>query len=432
MIPIPEFPDASSFVSGIDNEYLPFMPGKVYTYEGESDEDTETIVVTVTSETKTILGVECMVIRDVVSVDGEVIEDTDDWFAQDGDGNVWYMGEYSEEFEDGVVVSTEGSWEAGVDGAKAGIQMYADPEDHINVPYRQEYYEGEAEDIGQIVEIGITVTIDLGTYTNCLKVKEWDLLEPGPYEFKYYAPDIGLIKEEGFNEDGELEEEVELISISDEIPIPEFPDASSFVSGIDNEYLPFMPGKIYTYEGETDEGDETIVITVTSETKTILGVECMVINDVVSVDGEIVEDTDDWFAQDGDGNVWYMGEYSEELEDGVVVSTEGSWEAGVDGAKAGIQMYADPEDHMNVPYRQEYYEGEAEDIAEIVEIGITVTVDLGTYTNCLKVKEWDPLEPGPYEFKYYAPDIGLIKEEGFNEDGELEEEVELVSIENGL
>jgi len=429
-LPIPTLPDAADFVSGIDNEYLPYIPGNVYTYEGETDEGDETIVITVTSEIKTILGIECMVINDVVRVEGDVVEDTDDWFAQDKNGNVWYMGEFSEELEDGVVVSTEGSWEAGVDGAMAGIIMYGDPSAYINMPYRQEYYEGEAEDIAEIVEVGISVTIGLGTYSDCLKTREWNPLEPGEYEFKYYAPDIGLIKEEKYNDEDELEEEVGLISMGDDLPIPELPDASEFVSGIDNEYLPFMEGKILTYEGETDEGDETIVVTVTSETKTILGIECMVINDVESVDGEVVEDTDDWFAQDDDGNVWYMGEDSEELEDGVVVSTEGSWEAGVDGAKAGIVMYGDPSDYINMPYRQEYYEGEAEDIGEVVEVGISVTIGIGTYTDCVKTKEWNPLEPGEYEFKYYAPGIGLIKEEKYNDEDELEEEIELISIED--
>ncbi len=428
-IPIPTLPSASSFVSGIDNEYLPYTPGKVYTYEGETDEGDETIVVTVTSEIKTILGIECMVINDVVSVDGDLVEDTDDWFAQDDNGNVWYMGEDSKDYEDGEVVSTEGSWEAGVDGALAGILMFADPSAHLNELYRQEYYLGEAEDLAEVVEVGVSVTIDLGTYTNCVKIKEWNPLEAdGEYEFKYFAPDIGLIKEEKFNDEDELEEEVELVSIADAIPIPTMPGAGNFVSGIDNEYLPFTPGKVYTYEGETEEGDESIVVTVTSETKTILGIECMVINDVASVDGEVVEDTDDWFAQDSDGNIWYMGEASEDIEDGVVVSTEGSWEAGVDGALAGIQMYANPSEHLNTPYRQEYYEGEAEDVGEIVEVGISVTIDLGTYTNCIKIKEWDLLELGEYEYKYYAPGVGLLKEEKYNEDDELEEVIELVSI----
>ena len=152
------------------NPYLPLIPGTVWVYEGETEDGTETITVTVTDDTKEIEYPEesgqifnCRVVRDVVELDGEAIEDTDDWFAQDEDGNVWYFGEISLEFEDGELVGLEGSWKAGVDGAKPGIVMGADPE--VGDFYRQEFLLGEAEDMGEVVSRGDeTVTVPFGTY----------------------------------------------------------------------------------------------------------------------------------------------------------------------------------------------------------------------------------------------------------------------------
>ena len=192
-------------------------------------------------------------------------------------------------------------------------------------------------------------------------------------------------------------------------------DPADFTSSteIDNQYFPLVPGTIFIYEGEDDEGViEKIIVEVTGQTKLVMGVACVVVRDTVSEveDGEeeVVEDTYDWFAQDNDGNVWYFGEDSWEYEDGEVASNEGSWEAGVDGALPGIIMHADPQ--VGVPYQQEYYEGEAEDMAEVISLNETVTVPFGTFENCLQTKEWTPLEPGIVEHKFYAPGIGFIKE----------------------
>jgi hypothetical protein len=174
---------------------------------------------------------------------------------------------------------------------------------------------------------------------------------------------------------------------------------------IDNPLLPLVPGTTYSYVG----GDESIEVTVTDDTKVILGVSCVVVRDTVTLDGEVVEDTLDWYAQDNDGNVWYMGEDTEEYEDGVVVSTEGSWEAGVDGAKPGIVMHAN-QPPVGEPYQQEYYACEAEDQAEVVSLDEAVTVPFGQYDNCLQTRELTPLEPDVNEYKYYCPDVGLVLE----------------------
>jgi hypothetical protein len=191
--------------------------------------------------------------------------------------------------------------------------------------------------------------------------------------------------------------------------LPEFPsDPDDFVAEIDNPYLAFERGKVFRYEGETDEGVETIVVEVTRRNKTILGVETTVVHDQVFLEGDLIEDTFDWFAQDEDGNVWYFGEDSREIEDGEVVSTEGSWEAGVDGARPGIFMLADPE--VGARYQQEFAEGVAEDRARVVRLSEEVEVEFGTFDDCLKILEWNPLQPGSREYKFYAPGVGLVLE----------------------
>ena len=183
----------------------------------------------------------------------------------------------------------------------------------------------------------------------------------------------------------------------------------NFVDVIDNQYMPLSVGRTLVYEGETEDGFEHVEVYVSGEKKEVMGVKCTVVRDRVWIDGELEEDTFDWFAQDKYGDVWYFGEDSKEIEDGEVLSTEGSWEAGVDGAQPGIVMKAEPKPGDS--YRQEYYSGEAEDMAEVIGLEKTVNIGYGTYADVLKIKEWTPLEPGVSENKYYAAGIGVILEE---------------------
>src|SRR4051794_39862183 len=136
------------------------------------------------------------------------------------------------------------------------------------------------------------------------------------------------------------------------------PAASRFVEVIDNPWMPWPRGTTWVFTGKTEDGTERTVVTVTDKTKVVQGVRTVVVHDVVHVDGKLLEDTDDWYAQDTAGNVWYFGEDTKEY-DGAKVDTSGSWEAGVDGAKAGIVMLAEPA--PGKAYRQEYDKGEAED-----------------------------------------------------------------------
>jgi hypothetical protein len=180
----------ADFVAGVDNPLFPLVPGTRYVYHG----DGETTEVTVTNDTKEIVGVTAIVVRDVVSVGGEIIEDTYDWYAQDKESNVWYLGEDTKEYEDGQLVSTAGSWEAGVDGAKPGIIMHG-TQPAIGVPYRQEYYACKAEDWGEVASLNESVTVPYGSFDDCLQTREFSALEPGVSEYKYYALGIGLVLE---------------------------------------------------------------------------------------------------------------------------------------------------------------------------------------------------------------------------------------------
>jgi hypothetical protein len=186
-------PEPASFVPTVTNQYFPLIPGTTWLYE--SSDGSESNTVEVLSETKDILGITATVVHDQVFTDGELTEDTFDWYAQDSDGNVWYLGEDSREMENGQVVSTEGSWEAGVNGAQAGIIMWADPGAHIGEEYRQEFAEGEAEDAGKVIAVGESVTVPFGSFTGCLKTADRNLLESGSTENKYYCPEVGTVLE---------------------------------------------------------------------------------------------------------------------------------------------------------------------------------------------------------------------------------------------
>jgi hypothetical protein len=184
---------------------------------------------------------------------------------------------------------------------------------------------------------------------------------------------------------------------------------ADFTTRIDNRYFPLEPGTTFVYRGKTEDGTEGDTVRVTRDTRTIMGVECVVVDDRVTEDGELTEQTYDWYAQDAKGNVWYFGEDSKEYEAGKVKSTEGSWEAGKDGAEPGIIMPDNPK--VGESYRQEYYEGEAEDMARPLKLDGAVEVPYGSYhDDVLVTDEWTPLDKKVAEHKFYAPGVGNVKE----------------------
>src|SRR6266850_1413606 len=147
--------DPANFQATVDNPYYPLVPGTVLKYSEKSGGEMSENIITVTHDTKEIMGVKCIVVHDVVLKSGRVAEDTLDWLAQDKDGNVWYFGEATKEISPGGQVSTQGSWEAGVKGGQPGILMPGNPKPG-SAPYRQEDGPGAAEDMGQIEAVGET------------------------------------------------------------------------------------------------------------------------------------------------------------------------------------------------------------------------------------------------------------------------------------
>jgi hypothetical protein len=169
-------------------------PGSRWVYRETSGDEVQRVVVSVTDRTKTIDGIEARVIHDLVTTpDGEKVEDTFDWYAQDKDGNLWYLGEDTKEYEGGKVVSTEGSWEHGVDGAEAGIIVAAEPKQGLT--YREEYYAGEAEDAAEVLSVEGKVQVPRGRFTRAMITRNYSGIEPSVEELKFYARDVGPVLE---------------------------------------------------------------------------------------------------------------------------------------------------------------------------------------------------------------------------------------------
>jgi hypothetical protein len=200
--------DPANFQAKVDHPYFPLEPGTTWKYVEKDKGQVAENIITVTPDKKTVMGVPCTVVHDVVKKEGRVAEDTYDWYAQDKDGNVWYFGETTKEISPGGAINTEGSWEGGVGTGQPGIIMPANPKP--GKPYRQEYSPGHAEDMGQVVGTGEAVTVPAGSYSDTVKTKDWSLLEPG-HEHKWYAKGVGVVRSQATGGDT-----AELISMTKE------------------------------------------------------------------------------------------------------------------------------------------------------------------------------------------------------------------------
>ncbi|TFC07397.1 hypothetical protein [Cryobacterium mannosilyticum] len=186
--------DPKEFSAEITNRYWPMKPGTQWTYrETDGTGAVMDVEVTATGATRKIAnGITARVVRDTVSQDGAVVEDTFDWYAQDSKGAIWYLGEETAEFENGLVTSTAGSFEAGVDGAQPGILLPAEP--RPGQKYRQEYYRGQAEDNGEVVSFTEMATVPLGHFTEVLLTRDTITIEPDVLQYKLYAPGVGPVQ----------------------------------------------------------------------------------------------------------------------------------------------------------------------------------------------------------------------------------------------
>jgi hypothetical protein len=202
------------------------------------------------------------------------------------------------------------------------------------------------------------------------------------------------------------------------------PDPGDFDQPVANPYFPLEPGTVFHYRGSEDGEALHERLTVTDRTKMIQGITTTVVHDVLFARGRLAEKTSDWYAADNDGNVWYFGEATATYDaHGHVISTEGSWEAGVDGAVAGTIMPAGP--HPTDAYRQEFSRGRAEDQAWIVQRGVRVRVPYGRLDKVVRTFEWTRLEPHVVSAKFYAPGLGIVMERDVAGGDEL---VELVRV----
>jgi hypothetical protein len=184
--------DPAKFTNTITNRYFVVKPGTTRILKGLKDGTPQTHTTHVTRTTRTIIGVRCLVIKDVVTNPAGVAEIAYDWYAQDDTGNVWYFGESTSDYSKGVVTSTKGSWEAGVDGAKPGIVMPAKPK--VGPAFYQEFRPGVAEDKGRVLSVDETVRIPSGTYRHAVVIRDTNPLDPTLVQHKWYAPGIGLVK----------------------------------------------------------------------------------------------------------------------------------------------------------------------------------------------------------------------------------------------
>ena len=186
-------------------------------------------------------------------------------------------------------------------------------------------------------------------------------------------------------------------------------DPANFTATVDNAWFPLLPGTTFRYRGSKDGEPAVDVYTVTDRVQVIDGVPCRVVADRLFLSGKLAERTTDYYTQDLEGNVWYFGEDTAELDDnGKVLNTDGTWRAGTDGAQPGIYMEATPV--VGHSFVQELYPGQAEDHFEVISVTAAATVPYGSFRNVLRTKEWTPLEPGVIDHKEYVRGVGEVRE----------------------
>ncbi|HSG19082.1 MAG TPA: hypothetical protein VLE70_22510, partial [Anaerolineae bacterium] len=462
-----DFEDLEDFDRGnfdrptdIDNQWLPLQPGNQWILEGSTDEDGERIPhrieFTVTDLTKVIDDVPTVVAFIEDYSDDELVEAELAFYAQDNDGNVWYLGEYPEEYEDGEFVDAP-AWIAGLEDAQAGIKMKAEP--RLGSPSYSQGWAPAVEwtDRGQVFKLGQQSCVPADCYGNVLIIDEFNQEEPGAFQQKYYARNVGNIQVGWRGEDAQQEslELVEFVKLDPgelaaaraealkleerayefspdvygQTPPSEAPEGVSMVvnierefeefdydnfddpTNVDNRWLPLKPGTQWVFEGVTvEDGDiypHLLTFTITDLTKQIDGVETVVayIEDISN--DQLVEAEIAFYAQDDDGAVWYLGEYPEEYENGEFVAAP-AWIAGLENARAGIKMLAEPQ--VNTPSLSQGFAPVVQwaDRGQVYRMSQHTCVPFDCFEDVLIMDEFTLEEPGAIQLKYYAPGVGQV------------------------
>ena len=446
----------------IDNQWLPLIAGTQWIFEGSTDEDGEQIPhrieFTVTDLIKEIDNVATVVAFIEDYADDELVEAELAFYAQDNAGNVWYLGEYPEEYEDGEFVEAP-AWIAGLEGAQPGIKMMAEP--RLGTASYSQGWGPEVEwtDRGQVYKLGQQTCVTFDCFSDVLVVDEFNQEEPNAFQLKYYARGVGNVQVGWRGEDAQ-QEELELVEmmhldpgglgdvrkaalalearayeISPDVygqtPPSEVPagaveaseraeklyeelDRHNFddSTNIDNKWLPMQPGTQWTFEGYTiEDGDlipHLLVFTVTDLIKEIDGVPTVVAWIEDYSNDELIEAEIAFYAQDNDGTVWYFGEYPEEYERGQFVDAP-AWIAGLENAKAGIKMPAEPQ--LGMPSVSQGLAPMVQwtDRGQIYRMDQHTCVPFDCYDDVLIMDEFNAEEPGAIQLKFYALDVGQVR-----------------------
>jgi prefoldin subunit 5 len=410
-------------------------------FTGNQESPIESNQIFVTFETKEVAGIETIVVRDVAWDEGTLVEDTFDWYAQDTEGNVWYLGEIATNYEydeAGHLIETnnDGSWEAGIDGALPGFLMKAAPQ--VGDRYYQEFYPGFAEDEAEVINLDESVEIGISEFDNVLKTRDFTQLEPDVFEFKYYVPGIGqILAEEGITEaNGEPELSPELLGISSLSPatLPALSTTTFEESAeIDNPYFPLNPGILSYYEGIENDSEvtEKQVVLVSDETIEILGITSRVVQEWEFEGSLLTEESFEYYAQDTSGNVWLMGESSIEYEyddDGNLTGTEEEiWQGGVEQNLPGYVMVENPE--VGEAYYERFQINQTADQSEVTETDILTSTPFADFEDVVQIQEFSGFNSDEFELSYFAPNIGFIKEEEI-EAGDVVFSTQLIEIED--
>ncbi len=413
----------ADFVKIVDNPYFPLIPGTRWVYAGKlADGSTERIEIEILHETRQVNGVAATILHDTVYQADKLVEETFDWYAQDKDGNVWYLGEAVDNYENGVLVDHHGSWEWGVDGALPGVNMWANPAERLNQTYYQEYYAGQAEDQGQLLSATEQITVSAGSFSEVVQTYDFSALDPDLQEQKFFAPGIGNIKE------------LDLLT-GEEVVLVEFTPAPSAVllpqpttgmpSGvaaqservdlvkptfsnplsITNPLLPITLVDQLIQVGEKEGKPHRTEFTLLPITTTIEWdgekTPVQVLQFVAYLDGRVLEHALDFLAQADDGSVWYFGEDVFNYMDGVVVDNEGTWLASQDGLPAMI-MPANPQ--VGNVYRVENFPAKAFEEVTVMAVNQTLEGPRGFIQGVMFVQQIG-LE-GTTTIKAFAPGYG--------------------------
>jgi hypothetical protein len=431
-----------------------------------------TVTFTVTDLTKVIAGVRSRVVWDVDVNEGELSETELAFFAQDRSGNVWNLGEYPEEFEGGRFVGAPSTWIAGVSGAEAGLHMVKRPRvgqtwlQGISLDI-------DFLDCARVFTIRHQLCLPIGCYSPYLRTHERSPLDPeSGVQTKFHAPGVGIVQVGALDDpEGEtlvltsatrlspealaiarraalrLDERAYSISeVYGQTPRAEVPPgvvlapdsgpdqpaisnpaagtnpgpgpssapafiaptrAASYTSKVNHPLVPLTTVRSTVFRGREDGARVRVVSRVLRRTRRVAGVRVAIVKVREYEDGELVERTADYYAQDRKGRVWYFGERVDDIENGKVVSHEGQWLAGRNGAKPGLFMPAKPK--LGQVFEQERAPGVAEDRSKVVATGLELTTPAGTFNDCIKTRDFAPLDRTT-EFKFYCAGVGLVRE----------------------